>query len=126
MQPRLLAALAVFFAVAACSRGPGASATEGTFFAAPPVVVERRGVYTLEWTQGTFPFYYHPELEVSEGRLVVSVRAIASSGSLAGVCRVMPITDPDARRAAAKGAYIWEPGPDPRGRLVPLVVKHER
>jgi len=120
-----LATLAIAVTLVACfGAGPGFSSEGGSLFAAPPVVEERAGTYRLVWTQGTYPFYFHPDTEIHEGRLVFVVRATTSSGYLVGRRREEPIDAPEQVRALARGVYFWEPEPAPRGRLVPLVVRH--
>ena len=105
--------------------GPAFSSTNRDLFASPPVVVERQGRYALAWTQGSFPFYFQPEFEVVEGRLVVSVRVSSSSGMLSGRAREVAIDEPRAIAAIESGVFFWEPEPRPRGSLTRLVVRHE-
>lgn len=113
--------------------GPVFSSTDEALFASPPVVVERRGHYVIRWTQGSYPFFFQPDFDVIEGRLVVSVRGSSSSGMLAGRPREVVIDEPRAAAAVTRasigasgaGVYFWEPEPRPRGRLVPLVIRHE-
>ncbi len=103
--------------------GPGFSSTDTALFSAPPVVVHRGQDYFLTWTQGSHPFFFQPDYEAVEGRLVFALVATSSSGNLAGRQREMKIEGADNLRALQSGgAYWWEREPEPDGRLVELRI----
>jgi hypothetical protein len=103
--------------------GPGFSCTSGPWFARPPVVEHRGQQYLLTWTQGEHPFFFQPDYQVINGRLVFAMVATSSSGSLAGRHREMEIQGAENVQALQRqGAFWWNPDPEPDGTLVKLQV----
>lgn len=117
--------LAVVLAAGCVPSGPVFSAQGGSAFASPPVVIRHKSYAVLTWTQGSYPFFYLPESQIVEGRLVFSVRVSASSGSLAGRKREVVIEAPEELMALDRGVFFWEPEPRPRGHLVRIEVQRE-
>ena len=106
-------------------RGPVFSARDATMFGSAPVVIRHKSYAVLTWTQGSFPFFFLPQSQIVEGKLVFSVRGSASSGSLAGQIRQVTLETPEELMALDRGVFFWEPEPEPRGTLVPIEVQHE-
>ena len=107
--------------------GPGFSLKDPTIFAAPPAVVRRDDGCFLTWIQGSTPFYFHPGYRVLDGRLVFSLQATSSTGSNgAGRRHEVKIEGAEAHEALQRGAYWWEPDPEPDGSFVRLTVIDER
>ncbi len=107
------------------SNGPVFSARDDTMFGSAPVVIRHKSYAVLTWTQGSFPFFFLPQSQIVEGKLVFSVRGSASSGSLAGQMRQVTIETPEELMALDRGVFFWEPEPKPRGTLVPIEVQRE-
>ncbi len=101
--------------------GPGFSCSDERLFAGPPVVEHRGASYYLAWTQGSDPFFFEPSYKAMRGRLVFSLVATASSGSLAGRRRWLRIEGAHNLAALQQGgAYWWEH--EPAERLVRLTI----
>jgi hypothetical protein len=75
--------------------GPGFSVRDRALFAEPPVIERRGGAYVLAWMQGSHPFFFEPGHEIIDGRMIFALVATASSGSLAGRRRELPLLDTD-------------------------------
>ncbi|HOX42415.1 MAG TPA: hypothetical protein PK668_02405 [Myxococcota bacterium] len=104
--------------------GPGFPCSSGTMFAAPPVVEHRADGYYLTWTQGDYPFYFLPNYQAMDGRLVFAMVATASSGNLAGRHREIKIEGDDHLEALRQGGAVWwEREPEPDGRFVRLEIR---
>lgn len=108
--------------------GPGSfSARDTSLFSEPPVVVRRGEEYFLAWTQGSYPFFFQPDYQAMDGRLVFALVATASSGNLAGRHRELKIEGADNLFALQHGgACWWEREPEPEGRWLWELWKPDR
>ena len=103
--------------------GPGFSAADKSMFAEPPVVLHRGNGFFLVWTQGSHPFFFQPDYQEKDGRLVFALVSTSSSGNLAGQHREMRIEgDQNIRAMQHGGADWWEREPEPAGRFVRLRI----
>ncbi|MCA9630387.1 MAG: hypothetical protein KC766_22105 [Myxococcales bacterium] len=102
--------------------GPGFSCNDSTLFEKCPEVVQRGDEWFLRWTYGSDAFYYTPNYEPRDGRLVFSLRATTSTGNPSGKSTALEIEDEQAIRALRQGGAVWW---EPDGSYVPLRVVPE-
>jgi hypothetical protein len=104
--------------------GPGLSSSNAALFAEPPVIEHRGDEYFLSWTYGTAPFFFRPNYQPMDGRLVFALVATSSSGHLAGRKTELKIEGAENLEALKSGgAFWWEPDPEPDGKFVPLKIE---
>lgn len=125
---RRLVALAALCGLSSCVAlgwrfGPAFSCADTAMFAAPPVIEQRGDDAFLTWTQGSFPFFFAPNYQPMDGRLVFALQGTSSSGSLAGRARELKIEGAENLAALKTGGAVWwNREPEPNGTFVPLTV----
>ncbi len=103
----LLFAVALFGGCIGWRFGPGFSAQDTSYFAAPPKIIKRSGGYVLSWTFGKNAFPFVPRYRVREGRAIFSVQGMSSAWPVDGRYHEMAITGDDVLAALKKGEAFW-------------------
>jgi hypothetical protein len=99
--------------------GPGFSMYDRNYFSEPPQIRKRGSAYALEWHYGTLGWFFQASTKVVDSRLLLSLPATSSSGSLRGQHGEFLITKPMQVRALEIGGAFWL---EPDGKAVRLKV----